>query len=64
MSPSHLQEPHSPERAAPRPSLDPRNQIPQFFFPKGKPLETEEEDKLQSKIDEIFVAASLAIEDF
>jgi hypothetical protein len=54
----------SPERHAPRASLDPSNQIPQFYFPKGVPLDTDEEEKLNAKISEIFVAPSLAIEEF
>jgi hypothetical protein len=47
-----------------RPSLDPSNKIPQFFFPGGKPLEPDEEAKNKTKFEEIFVAESLTCEEF
>ena len=64
MSPGHASVTSSPVKEEPRPSLDPSNQIPQFYFPKGKPADPSVMEKEMTRINEVFVAEALGPDDF
>ena len=64
LSPGKASVTSSPVQEMPRPSLDPSNQIPQFYFPKGKPADSSLMEKEMTRIDEVFVAESLGPDEF
>jgi hypothetical protein len=44
--------------------MDPSNMIPQFFFPKGKPIDDTVLERDMKRIDEVFVEDNLSLEEF